>query len=168
MKDSTSLARLTEEGLRIQAIMELEALDPETLQKELDSIDAKWLTKVENIGHLIKDSESVDRDLEEEINRLKSRRETLKTRVEWLKGYTLQNMLSKAEPKLQFSLVTVAVATNPPSVEIVDEKAIPSCYQKVVMEIHIDKRGIIEHFKKSGEIVSGCKVITDRKRLVIR
>ena len=168
MKDNTSLARLTEEGLKIQAIMELESLNPELLRTELDHIEAQWLTKVENIGHLIQDMDSTEETLEAEIKRLKARKDGLGTRKEWLKGYLLSNMLLKNEPKLKFPLVTVSIANNPPSIEIVDVEAVPSYYQETRTEIFYKKQQMIDNFKKTGEIPAGCRVITDRKHLVVR
>ncbi len=174
MKDNTSLARLTEEGLKIQAAMDYAEenncdCDFETLKKQLNTIEGQWFTKIENIGHLIQDMNSDDKAMEAEINRLKARRETKKRSLEFLKDYAMGCMVQMNELKLKFPLITVYVATNPPSVEVTDETQIPKEFNRLIPERYEpDKIKIIDNFKKTGEIPPGCNVIVDRKRLVVK
>jgi len=166
-----SLGRLTQLSKEIEVlIVQSEDRDnaaPEALTKALDQVEGQWMTKVESIGHLVKDYEHSIRDWEEERIRLDNMGKALKLRIEWLKSYLMYNMQVKGEDKLQFALVTVVIRNNPPSVGITDEKEIPSSYTRIVQEIKINKAEILKELK-AGKQVPGTTLITDVKRLEIK
>lgn len=162
-----SLGRLTELSKQIDSLIAQSDVPPEELTKALDQVNAQWLTKIESIGHLVKDYEHMIVDFEEERQRLDNMSKALKLRVEWLKQYLMFNMQAKGEDKLQFSLVTVSVRNNPPSVGIADETEIPASYTRIIQEIRIDKASILKELK-DGKTVRGCFLITDKKRLEVK
>ncbi len=163
-----TLDRLTQTAKAIEALMAQEDTPPEELQKALGQIEAKWLDKVESIGHLVKDWEYRADILKAEIERLQAMKKTLESRSQWLKDYCLWNMVAQNEERLQFPMFTVSVRKNPPSVLVLDEKEIPSSYTRVITEIQINKLAIMDHYKKTGGTVKGCQIVTDRKRLEIK
>jgi hypothetical protein len=107
------------------------------------------------------------KDWEEERQRLDNMGKSLKARIEWLKQYLMYNMQTRGENKLQFALVTVVVRDNPPSVGITDEKEVPASYTKIITEIKIDKAKILKELKEGKEI-TGCFLVTDKKRLEVK
>lgn len=168
---SVTLGRLTADGLAIQQMLE-ESEDRDTLQKALDSITAQFITKVENIGYLVKDWEYSIEALKAEEERLSSKRKSLEQRLSWLKDYTRDCIVERNDPEFKdgyhFPFIDVKVASNPPSVEVVDESAIPATYVKIITETKVDKKAIIDYWKKSNEVPAGVRIITDRKRLVVK
>jgi len=167
-----SLGRLTQLSKEIEALIVQNDNDATVgvaidLTKALDQIQGQWLTKVESIGHLVKDYELTIKNCEEERIRLDNMSKAFKMRIEWLKSYLMYNMQAKGEDKLQFALVTVAIRNNPPSVGITDEKEIPSSYTRIIQEIKINKAEILKELK-AGKQVPGTTLITDVKRLEIK
>jgi hypothetical protein len=163
-----SLGRLTQLSKEIEAlIVQAEEQDSISMSKALDQVEGQWMTKVESIGHLVKDYEHSIRDWEEERIRLDNMSKALKLRIEWLKSYLMYNMQVKGEDKLQFALVTVVIRNNPPSVGITDEKEIPSSYTRIIQEIKINKAEILKELK-AGKQVPGTTLITEVKRLEIK
>jgi hypothetical protein len=78
-------------------------------------------------------------------------------------------MIAKGETKLTFPDVTVYIQKNEPSIEIEDAKMIPSQFQKLVpAHFDIDIEGLLQHFKKTGEIPNGVRVIVNKTHLVVR
>ena len=164
-----TLGRLTSEGLAIQKLLlDPEIEDKETLETALSQVEGAWLTKVEAIGNLILDWNDRIDAIHKEEDRLNGLRKALFYRIEWLKAYTMENMIASGEEELQFPLVKVAVATNPPSVDVVEEKEVPSAFLRIIERIEINKRAILEHFMKTGKEITGTRIITDKKMLVVK
>ena len=89
--------------------------------------------------------------------------------MEWLKNYLLVEMLTANVLKVKKDVISVSVQNNPPSAELVDLELVPEQYVRVIPEKREpDKRAIIEHFKETGEIVSGVDIITNKKFVSIR
>jgi hypothetical protein len=163
-----TLARLTDLGRQIQALLlDASIEDKETLATALQHIEGDWLTKVENCGHIIRDFDYLIENFDAEIDKLRAHKKALENRQAWLLDYLMFNMVEKGEDKLQFPLVSVSIVKNPPSVEILDEKMIPSSYTTIKTEITINKKPIADDLKK-GINVPGARLITDRKRVQVR
>jgi len=172
---SPTLSRLTEDGLAIQRLLldsDLPDDDRETLAQALDSIDCQWIVKVNNIANLVLEFEYRIDSFKQEIARLTAIRRTLKNRLEWLKSYTVENMVAKGEEKgYWFSDIgQVSVHKNPPSVKVTNLIEVPEGWIRphVVTEDDVDKRGILEGWKENSTVPSGCEIITDKKSLHIR
>jgi len=100
---------------------------------------------------------------------LATRRGGFNSKMEWLKNYLLVEMQATRVLKVKQDVISVSVQDNPPSVEVVDLEQIPEQYIRIIPETkEADKKAIIEHFKDTGEIVSGVNIITDKKHVVVR
>ena len=164
-----TLSRLTAEGQAIRELLLREEIGQTMLAEALTHVEGAWLTKVENIGTLILDWEKgTIPAVEAEIDRLSLIRSHLKSRMAWLKEYTLRNMLESGETDLQFALVSVKVAKNPPSVQVIDEPKVPTVYLRIKEVIEIDKAKILAQWKANGVIAEGCAIQTENKRLVVK
>jgi hypothetical protein len=69
--------------------------------------------------------------------------------------------------RIETTRFTLAIRTNPPSVEVFDETQVPADFIRVITTRSIDKRAILEHVKATGELVDGVDVLR-RQRLEIR
>lgn len=164
-----TLARLTEEGIAIRSLLLLEDTNQVILTEALTHVEGAWLTKVENIGMLVLDWEKgVIPAIEAEIDRLALIRSHLKSRMAWLKQYTLNAMLESGETELQFALVKVAVTKNPPSVQVLEETKVPTVYLRIKEVVEVDKAKILAQWKANGVVAEGCSIQTDNKRLVVK
>ena len=164
-----TLRRLTDEGLAIEALLRDSELDKDALTTALDQVEGAWLTKIENIAYLINEWNSISGSIIDEIDRLQAMKKSVDNRRQWLSDYTLWNMIEKDEKELIFGgIIKVSIAKNNPSVEVIDETEIPSAYQKIVTSIQIDKNAILAYYRSTGLEVKGVRIVTDRKRLVVK
>ena len=168
-----TLARLTDEGFAIQKLLlDPEIEDKEALETALGQVEGAWLTKVENIGNIILNWEGNIDIIKKEEDRVQKLRRALESRIQWLKAYTMDNMIASGDTELQFPLVKVAVASNPPSTEILEESAIPDKYLRLIpSKYEPNRQGMLEDFK-TGKVkedgIPGVRIVTDKKRLVVK
>lgn len=138
---------------------------------ELGQEIAKELqNKSGNIIAYIVDSESLLVRIKEEENRLEALRKKGEQKLEKFKEYVQENMkaLGLEDSSIKTEFGTMSIAKNPMSVEIEDEKAIPAEFIKTKVTTSIDKTAIKEHFKNTGEVVAGAKIITNKTTLRIK
>ncbi len=141
------------------------------LTAELESLlDAAGLAvkdKIQSIGKWTLNLNSKVEAIDKEIERLqhnKKMAENLNTR---LKDYVKMCMTRAEIGKLEFTTFTVAIQKNPPSVEIVNEEAVPNAYKTIKQVVSVDKRRILEDLK-TGEKIEGCSLISNKTHLKIK
>lgn len=142
------LARSYAELLDMAEEMESEAL-VDTLASLQDAIE----DKAENIAKLIKNLEADAKIIKEEGQRLAERRRAIEAKVDKLKMYLQEQLETAGLQKVKRPTITVAIQANPPSVDVIDEKAIPNDFL-IPQAPKVDKRSILERLKK-GESVPG-------------
>lgn len=163
------LYKLTDQYKSIEGMVENEFLTREELDQTLASIKDQIEDKVENIAKIVLDAKSSIEVIKLEEKRLYDRRKAIINTVEWLKNYLLTEMVSANIYKIKKEVITISVQNNPPSVEVIEPEAIPKEYRVIIPEHwEPDKTRIIEHFKETGEIVSGTDVILNKKHVSIR
>lgn len=138
----------------------------EELEKKLDDSTLAFDKKAENV---LKYMLNLDGDidiLDAEIKRLQQRekfRANAKTR---LKDYLLMNMIRVDIKKIEHPAFTAVVMDNPVSVEITNEKKIPTVFTEKRSTIYIDKTAI-KNALKAGKDVPGAKLIDNKKYLKV-
>lgn len=149
-----------------------QTIDPEAdeeLRYTLNSLSVAIDEKVENIAKFVLSLKGDITAIKAEEERLNSRRKTIENRIEWLKVYLLQEMTKVWKQQVKTEVVTVTVKINPPSVQIIDEDAIPPDFRRIIPETwQPDKIKIIDFFKTTGEILPGIEMITNKKSVTIR
>jgi len=165
-----TLALLDAEGEALQNdLINPQITDKEMLRKAIEGNTADWLTKVNNIGRLLVWWKRDKDFIKNQRKMLKETLESMEERETWLRETTCESMIAKGETKLTFPDVTVYIQKNEPSIEIEDAKMIPSQFQKLVpAHFDIDVEGLLQHFKKTGEIPNGVRVIVNKTHLVVR
>ena len=103
-----------------------------------------------------------------EEKRIADTRKTGEAKLEKFKQYVLENMERLGLSKIQTELGALSVSKNPMSVEIENEDEIPSEFKQEVVTTKIDKTAIKNHFKTTGEIIPGTKIIDDKMSLRIK
>jgi replicative superfamily II helicase len=138
-------------------LMEMaEEMESDALVDTLESLQDAIEDKVENIAKLIKNLEADAKIIKEEEQRLADRRRSIESKVARLKEYLQEQLEVAGLQKVKRATITVAIQNNPPSVEIADEKLIPSEFM-IPQNPKIDKQAILERLK-NGEMVPGCSL----------
>ena len=103
--------------------------------------------------------------VDNEIKRLQAFKKFLLNRDERYNNYVLQNMQELGIEKIETKVGSVRVAKSPLSVEIIDEKKIPTDFLEIEMVQKVNKNKIKEEFKKTGEVLDGVKYNTNNTYL---
>jgi len=165
----TKLYELTERYRTIENMLEDEYITKDEIKTSLQAIEDEFGDKVSTLGKFVLELKSTTEAIKIEEDRLLKRRQAIVSNIEWLKNYMLTEMLAIDILKIKRDVVTVSVQDNPPSVELLDLEQVPKQYVRIIPEVkEPDKKAIAEHFKQTGEIVSGVNMILDKKHMVVR
>lgn len=124
--------------------------------------------KSANIVGYVKNSEYLLDSIKAEEKRLADMRKAGEVKLEKFKQYVKENMERLGLEKIPTELGSLAIAKNPMSVEIENEDEIPSEFKQEVVTVKIDKTAIKNHFKETGEIVSGTRIVDNKTSLRIK
>ena len=103
-----------------------------------------------------------------QIKRVQDLKKARQNKLEKFKQYVKENMDRLGITKMDTELGTLSIAKNPMSVEIENEEEVPKEFKQEVVTTKIDKTAIKNHFKATGEIIPGVKIIDDKTRLNIK
>lgn len=103
-----------------------------------------------------------------QIKRLQDLKKARQNKLEKFKQYVKENMDRLGITKMDTELGTLSIAKNPMSVEIENEEEIPETFIQEVVTKKIDKTAIKNHFKATGEIIPGTRIIDDKTSLRIK
>ena len=67
-------------------------------------------------------------------------------------------MLQVGSERIETARFTLAVRTNPPSVTVLEEMLVPADYIRTVTTTSVDKRAVLDAFKRTGEIPEGIDI----------
>ena len=164
------LYELAEKYATLLALLDEDGADETGVKNQLEIIETEFKDKAESIGKIILSQTADVKIIEAEIDRLTSRKNSLISKTDWLKGYVLTEMSMSGVEQIKTATVSLTVRVNPPSVKILDLNLIPVEYRTIIPESwNPDKRAILEHLKSSGgEIVPGVEIVTDKKSLSVK
>lgn len=157
---------------RVQlAIEEAENIDALDLIGLLGKIDMAFGEKVLAVARMVKNNLAEANAIKQEEARLSARRKARENAADRLKTWLCEVMQIAAKDKIKDEILTVTCQNSPPSVQVLDWKAIPQEYFRSI-EIDpstlVDKKAVVEHFKETGEIVPGVEIDATKKHVVIR
>lgn len=133
----------------------------EELAKELQNKSSNIIGYIQNI-------ESFINAIKDEEVRLSEMRKTSEKKLTKFKEYVKENMERLEVTEIPTGLGNLKITKNPMSVEIDNEEEIPGEFKKVEMTIKVDKTAIKKHFKETGEIVPGTRIVDDKTSLRIK
>lgn len=163
-----SLYNITNKFVELMNKAESEELTEEEVQEIGAELEQELLNKSSNIIAYIRNGESLINAIKDEETRLEEMRKAGERKLENFKTYVLDNMERLGISTIPTSLGNLKVAKNPISVEITNEDKVPAEFKKIVTKESIDKTAIKKHFKETGEIVSGTRIIDDKTSLRIK
>ena len=124
--------------------------------------------KSSNIIGYIKNSESLLDAMKTEEKRLADIRKQGEKKLDKFYQYVKENMERLGLEEIPTELGKLKITKNPMSIEIENEDEIPSEFKKEVTTTQVDKTAIKNHFKDTGEIVPGIRIINDKTSLKIK
>ncbi len=163
-----SLYNITNKFVELMDKAENEELSAEEVQAIGLELEQELLHKSSNIIAYIKNGESLINAIKDEEIRLEEMRKKGERKLEKFKSYVLDNMNRLGIIEIPTELGSLKVVKNPISVEIENENEILDEFKREVTTIKIDKTAIKEHFKETGEIISGARIITNKTSLRIK
>lgn len=152
----------------IDAIVENGGELTEELEEQFDKGQLAFEDKAANIIRYELSLGGDKEAIKKEIARLQARLWSIDNRVEWMRGYLKSNMEATGITEIKHPLLpTISIAKNPPSVKIVDEKALPGEYVEIRPTTHVDKKAILVALK-AGKEVSGAILVDDKTNLRVK
>lgn len=148
-----NLYELTGAYLHIQNMIEEGA---EGLEDTLEALNDALEDKAEGYGRVIRNLEAQANALREEEKRLADRRRSIENNIKKLKENLQASMKFMGKTKIKTNLFSFSIAKNPPTVKVIDIRAIPAKYL-IPQEPKPDKKGILEAMK-NGEDVPGVEI----------
>lgn len=124
--------------------------------------------KSSNIIGYIKNSESLLEAMKTEEKRLADIRKQGEKKLDKFYQYVKENMERLGLEEIPTELGKLKITKNPMSIEIENEDEIPSEFKKEVTTTQVDKTAIKNHFKNTGEIVPGTRVVNNKTNLKIK
>lgn len=149
-------------------IMEQEEMTPE-LKEELERELITLLhEKSQNTIGYIRNIELTIEAMKNEEKRISEQRKALENKVEKFKSYVKECMENNGFSKIDTGLGSLTIAKNPMSVEIENEDEIPAEFKQEIVTVKVDKTAIKNHFKETGEIIPGARIVDDKTSLRIK
>lgn len=124
--------------------------------------------KSSNIIGYIKNSESLLEAIKTEEKRLADIRKQGEKKLDKFYQYVKQNMERLGLTEIPTELGKLKITKNPMSIEIENEDEIPIEFKKEIVTTQIDKTAIKNHFKDTGEIIPGIRIIDNKTSLRIK
>lgn len=133
----------------------------EELAKELQN-------KSSNIIGYIQNSKSLLDAMKAEETRLSDMRKAGENKLDKFMQYVKECMERLDLKEISTELGSLKINKNPMSVEIENEEEVPEEFKTIVQTTKINKTAIKNHFKETGEIIAGVKIIDDKTTLKIK
>ena len=163
------MSHLYELSTAYKQLLDTQELNDEECAEAIGNIEELFKDKAINIGKLVLSLEADAEVVNQEITRLSARKTALLNRSKRLKAYLAENMEVTDTPKITHELFNISLVSNPPSVNVFDEKEIPEEYWRIIPETReVDKKAILAVYKDKGEVVSGTEIISDKRHIVIK
>jgi DNA anti-recombination protein RmuC len=128
------------------------------LEAKLEYVTEQQLHKVESYIGLLKKIEALAEYDDAEATRLKERRDRKRRAVDRLKARLLEHLKRTNQERVETIRYTVALRTNPPAVSVLEAQLVPKEYERTRIEVSVDKRAILDHYKATGEIPPGVEI----------
>lgn len=175
VKQNSSLWDISQRTLEIEKMIE-DSIDWETGEFTEDyekcvalqtEVQKELLEKSKGLIWFIRKNESYEKDIEEEIKRLRILKDRQKKKNENLKTYIKQCMEVLKIDKIETPTGILSIRKSPASVEVYDESLLSEEYQRVKTIIEPDKNKLKEDLK-AGKEIQGARLVTDKTSLNIK
>ncbi|MED3623235.1 siphovirus Gp157 family protein [Neobacillus thermocopriae] len=121
------------------------------LEDTLAALNDAIEIKADGYAKVMKNLEAQAKAIKAEEERLAERRKSLENNIKKLKESLKQAMLNAGMKRIKTELFSFTIQKNPPSVEVLNEKAIPVNYF-VPQDPKLDKKSILADLKNGIEV----------------
>lgn len=125
--------------------------DEQALNDTLESINDALEDKADGYVSVIKSLESDNKAIDDEIKRLQQRKTTNKNGIDRLKESLKESMKSTGKTKFKTALNSYNIQNNPPSLNVIEEKHIPSDFW-LSQAPKLDKKALLKHIKENDDV----------------
>ncbi|MCM3071699.1 hypothetical protein AST01_04345 [Staphylococcus equorum] len=125
--------------------------DEQLLNDTLESINDALEDKADGYVSVVKSLESDNKAIDEEIKRLQQRKSTNKNGIDRLKESLKESMKSTGKTKFKTALNSYNIQNNPPSLNVIEEKHIPSDFW-LSQAPKLDKKALLKHIKENDDV----------------
>ena len=146
----STLYELTDQFVKVSELLQSGDYDEQVLNDTLESIQLSLEDKVDGYVGVIKNFETENIAIDQEIKRLQERKKVNMNGINRLKENLMYSLEQTGQKKVKSALNTVTIRNNAPSLQIDDEKNIPKEFF-IDQEPKLDKRGLLNYVKDAGE-----------------
>lgn len=129
-----------------------------TILNAITAVEADITDKAENYARVLRNKAAEAEMYAAEIKRLTERKRIAEAAADRLKENIRYAMELAGATEIRTTIGAWKIRTNPPSVQITDESAIPAEYL-IAQPPKVDKKAILHAFKVNGEYVPGPDVV---------
>ncbi len=137
------------------------------VEPALETLTDDLTAKVENVVRAIRMLDAEADAFQVEAERLKVLGQARHNRVQGLRKYLQQCLEAAGLDALQAGIEKVWLQDSSPGCELLDAGLLPDDWKHIVTQVVVDKKGIIGHWKATGEQVPGA-VVSQGRHLRIR
>ena len=130
--------------------------DEQAVFDTLECIECEIEEKADNYAKMIKNIEGDINNIKTEIERLTNKKQSLETKIKWLKTNLENAMLKTGKTKFKTALFSFNIQKNAPSLLIETEDNIPKKYY-IEQEPKLDRKTLLSALKE-GEQISGVSI----------
>lgn len=137
-------------------------LDATTIADTIEStgVVESFNEKAQNVVFMARQFDAHCDAIDNEIKRLQDLKKHRKNTAEKLRDYLLSNMQATQIDSIESPLVTIKIRNNPESVDVFDEKQIPSEFMDwPAMPPPKPNKTAIKRAIQEGKEVAGCKLV---------
>jgi hypothetical protein len=131
--------------------------DAEEWNRALSLLTGQMDVKITNIALVVKQLAAEETALADEIKSLSAKKQARTNKIERLKAYMLEGMQLAGIERTTDIRAEVRLQKNPPSVNVLDEKAIPAEYW-LQQAPKLDK-AVIRDLLKEGKPIPGAELV---------
>lgn len=146
----TTLFNLTDNYKQVYDLI-AEQGDEQALNDTLESINDALEDKADGYVSVIKSLESDNKAIDDEIKRLQQRKTTNKNGIDRLKESLKVYMEATGKTKFKTALNSYNIQNNPPSLNVIEEKHIPSDFW-LSQAPKLDKKALLKHIKENDDV----------------
>ena len=167
------LYKLSEEAQaamsNMKAMLESEEIDAETYNDTMEALTGELVDKVVNVGLHIKNLRAESQALKDASAEFAKRQKSIESNIDFYEGYLFKHMQANSIEKAGNEYIELKVKKMPDMVQINDSASLPDhCFLPVKPPVPAPNKKFILAALKSGDVIDGAELITDRKSLSIK
>lgn len=163
-----SLYNITNKFVEIMDKAENGELTEEEYNQLGEELAVELQKKSSSIIGYAQNEEALIEAVDMQIKRLTEFKKAKQNNLDKFKQYVKDNMERLQISKIETELGVLSISKNPMSVEIENEEEVPAEFKLEVVTTKIDKTAIKNHFKETGEVVAGTRIVDDKTSLRIK